>query len=70
MADKYAKNMQLLSIMESADGMCCMIDDKILYEQDTIKGFKVMKITDNAVTLYSEQTENTVILKLITTKLF
>ncbi len=43
--------MQLLSIMQSQAGNCCMINDKILYEGDTIKGLKVCHIGDNFVKL-------------------
>ena len=46
-----AKSMQLLSIMQSDRGNCCMIDNKILYEGDSIKGFKVSQIGKNFVRL-------------------
>jgi hypothetical protein len=46
-----AKDMQLLSIMRSDQGNCCMIDGKIFYEGDTIKGFKVVKISNVFVVL-------------------
>jgi len=39
-----AKGMQLLSIIQSEAGNCCIIDDKILYEGDSIKDFYVQKI--------------------------
>ena len=42
-----AKSIQLLSIMQSERGNCCMIDSKILYEGDSIKGFKVSQIGKN-----------------------
>ena len=60
--EQMARGMQLLSIMKSETGSCCMIDDKLLYEGDSIKGFKVCQIDDNFVRLASEGTE--VILKL------
>ena len=60
--EQMARGMQLLSIMRSETGSCCMIDDKLLYEGDSIKGFKVCQIEDNFVRLASERTE--VILKL------
>lgn len=63
MTKQESKRMQLFSIMASNGRNCCMIDDKILYEGDSIKGFKVVKIGDNFVRLDSEGTE--VILKLI-----
>jgi len=48
---QQAKNMQLLSIMATDAGNCCMIDDKILYEGDSIGGFKVRQISDSFVKL-------------------
>ena len=46
-----AKEMQLLSIMESDRGKCCMVGDKILYEGEYIKDFKVCQIGDSFVKL-------------------
>lgn len=46
-----AKEMQLLSIMQSDRGKCCMIGDKILYEGEYIKDFKVHQIGDSFVKL-------------------
>ena len=46
-----AKSIQLLSIMQSERGNCCMIDSKLLYEGDSIKGFKVSQIGKNFVKL-------------------
>ena len=46
-----AKEMQLLSIMQSDRGKCCMIGDKILYEGEHIKDFKVRQIGDSFVKL-------------------
>ena len=40
--------------MASDGRKCCMIDDKILYEGDSIKGFKVRQIGDNFVKLEQE----------------
>lgn len=60
---KQAESMQLLSIMQSVQGRaCCMIDDKLLYEGDSIRGFKVEQISNNFVKLTAEDLE--VILKL------
>ncbi len=59
---QQAKNMQLLSIVSTDAGKFCVIDDKRLYEGDSIKGFKVSKIGDNTVLLGSEGVE--VVLKL------
>jgi len=43
---------ELLSIMKTEEGdYCCMINDKILYEGDSIKGFKVVQIGDGFVKL-------------------
>lgn len=46
-----AKKMQLLSIMESNGNKCCMINDKILYEGDSIDAFEVIRIYDSFVEL-------------------
>ena len=46
-----AKEMQLLSIMQSDRGDCCMIGDKILYEGDYIRDFKVCQIGGSFVKL-------------------
>jgi hypothetical protein len=51
--------MQLLSIMQTQQGYCCMIDDRILYEGDLIKGFKVCQISDSTVSLKSGDLEIT-----------
>ena len=59
---QQVKNLQLLSIMQSEQGNCCMIDDKILYEKDSVKGFKVRQIGDSFVKLEKENVE--VLLKL------
>ena len=41
---QHAKEMRLLSIMQSDQGNCCMIGDKILYERDFIRNFEVRQI--------------------------
>lgn len=46
-----AKDLQLVSIMQSEQGNCCMIGEKILYEGDSIRGFKVRLIGDSFVKL-------------------
>jgi hypothetical protein len=46
-----AKNMQLASIMQSDQGTCCMIDNRILYQGDLIRGFRVTQIADGSVKL-------------------
>jgi preprotein translocase subunit SecG len=51
---EQTKDIELLSIMRSDEdgtGQCCMIDDKILYEGDLIRGFRIRRIGDNSVTL-------------------
>lgn len=61
-----ADNLQLFSIMSTGNEeakWCCMIDDKILYEGDSIKGFKVYEITENYVKLKSD--ENELVLRLV-----
>jgi hypothetical protein len=54
-----AKNMKLYSIMQSANGVCCMIDNKILYEGDEIGDFKVKKINNDDVQIEMEGVEIT-----------
>jgi len=44
-------HMQLLSIMRSKQGNCCMINDQLLYEGDTIENFKVVRIGGKEVQL-------------------
>jgi len=48
---QQAKDMRLLSIMRSKQGNCCMINDTILYEGDSIRCFKVAQISDTFVKL-------------------
>lgn len=59
---QLAQDMQLLSIIQSDQGNCCMIDDRILYVGDSIRDFKVCEIGDNAVKLKSKESE--IVLKL------
>ena len=54
---QQAQSLQLLGIMVAETGNCCVIDDRILYEGDSIRGFKVSKISDSFVKLESETTE-------------
>jgi preprotein translocase subunit SecG len=56
------KDMQLLSIVATDKGKCCVIDDKRLYEGDSIRGFNVRQIGDRTVLLESNGVE--IILKL------
>jgi preprotein translocase subunit SecG len=46
-----AKDLQLLTICQSEQGNCCMINDKILYEGDSIKEFGIAQIGDKFVKL-------------------
>ena len=59
---QQTKDLQLLSIMQSDQGNCCMINDRILYEGDSIRGFKVCRIGDSFVKLKYEDVE--IVLKL------
>jgi preprotein translocase subunit SecG len=54
-SEMLRQQLQLFSIMQSEQGNCCMIDDKILYEGDSIRGFKVRQISNNFVKLEWEQ---------------
>jgi len=51
------KGLPLLAILQTDEGYCCMIKDKILYEGDTIEGFKVVQIGDDFVKLELEGVE-------------
>jgi len=46
-----AKDMQISTICQYDQGSCCMIDGKILYEGDSIKGFRIAQIGDKFVKL-------------------
>ena len=48
---KRSEQLQLQSIMESSKSNCCMIDEKILYEGDSIAGFVVSRIEGDFVEL-------------------
>jgi hypothetical protein len=52
--EKDATGMQLLSIMKSPKGNCCMINDKMLKKGDTIDGWKIVAITDKTVELSAQ----------------
>jgi preprotein translocase subunit SecG len=55
--NRKTKDMQLVSIMQSDKGVCCMINNKILYEGDLIEEMTVKHIADNNVTLELEGLE-------------
>ena len=59
---QQAKKLKLLSIMQSEQGNCCMIDDKMLNEGDSIGDFTVAEIGAGFVKLVSKGIE--IILKL------
>ncbi|MHC4644482.1 MAG: hypothetical protein ACYTBJ_03195 [Planctomycetota bacterium] len=46
-----ATSLKLLSIINSAEGDYCMINEKFLHVGDSIKGFKVRRIDEDSVTL-------------------
>lgn len=50
-AQKQADELNLLSIMRSDQGNCCMIENKVLYANDSIGDFKVVEIADAFVKL-------------------
>lgn len=54
---KQAKELKLLSIMQSELGNCCMIDDKILRKGDSIKGFTISQIGPSFVKLELDQNQ-------------
>jgi hypothetical protein len=56
------KGFSLVTICQTDRGNCCMIDDKILYEGSSIRGYKVRQIGPNFVKL--EQNNSEIILKL------
>jgi hypothetical protein len=51
------KNMRLLSIVSTNSGKSCIIDDKRLYEGDSIGGFNIRQIGDRTVSLESNGVE-------------
>jgi hypothetical protein len=48
---RKANDLQLLSIMQSDQGKCCMIGDKIVSTGDSVDGFEVRMIGDDLVKL-------------------
>lgn len=50
-AQRRSVGLELWSITSTPRGMCCMIGEKVLYENDKINGMKVLSITQNSVTL-------------------
>lgn len=46
-----AESLELSSIMQTGRGNCCMVGSSILYEGDSVEGFKVRQIGESSVTL-------------------
>jgi preprotein translocase subunit SecG len=55
--EQGTKDLQLFAICQTEQGNFCMIDDKILYEGDSIKGYKVSQVGDDFVKLELEGVE-------------
>jgi hypothetical protein len=49
--EQQAKTLKLLSIMRAEQGDCCMINDRILRQGESIEGFKIVRIGGNFVEL-------------------
>lgn len=49
--EQQAKTLKLLSIMRAEEGDCCMINDRILRQGESIEGFKIVRIGSNFVEL-------------------
>ncbi|MBN1972316.1 MAG: hypothetical protein JW787_01655 [Sedimentisphaerales bacterium] len=58
-ANRKAKDLKLYSVMQSEKGVCCMIDNKILYSGDKIEDFEVKEISGDEVLLELEGIEVT-----------
>ena len=63
-AREPTRGMQLLCIMQLEQDNCCMIDDQILYEGDSVRGFTVLRIGDDYVNLECDQLQTMITLKL------
>ena len=55
-AETIKIGMELWSITATPKGMCCMIDDKVLYQGDTYRSMTVKSITAKVVTLEYKET--------------
>lgn len=51
---RRVEKMQLLSIMETSNGRCCMIDDVVAHVGDYVNGFRVAAIRPASVELRAE----------------
>jgi hypothetical protein len=70
--EEQAEKLELLSVMRSDDGLCCMINDRILQEGDSIRQFTVTEIGGDFVELTWQPTDeaaDTVITETLTTTL-
>ena len=56
-AQVIAMGLELWSITATPKGMCCMIDDKVLYQGDTYRNMTVKSITEKIVTLEYKGTD-------------
>ncbi|MHC5100270.1 MAG: hypothetical protein ACYSOG_00350 [Planctomycetota bacterium] len=56
-AETIKIGMELWSITATPKGMCCMIDDKVLYQDDTYRSMTVKSITAKTVTLEYKGTD-------------
>ena len=56
-AQVIAMGLELWSITATPKGMCCMIDDKVLYQGDTYRNMTVKSITEKGVTLEYKGTD-------------
>ncbi len=56
-AQVISMGLELWSITATPKGMCCMIDDKVLYQGDTYRNMTVKSITEKAVTLEYKGTD-------------
>jgi hypothetical protein len=54
---KRAGQLQLWTVMESAENGCAMINDKLLYVGDSISGFEVLRIGKGHVVLSADEME-------------
>ncbi|MBC8378117.1 MAG: hypothetical protein H8E62_02995 [Planctomycetes bacterium] len=50
---RQADDMELWSITSTPKGMCCMINDKLLYQGDSLDGMTVKEIGEKTVTMES-----------------
>ncbi|MHC5160639.1 MAG: hypothetical protein ACYSOC_03285 [Planctomycetota bacterium] len=56
-AQILSMNLELWSITATPKGICCMIDDKVLYQGDTYRNMTVKSITEKIVTLEYKGTD-------------